>query len=380
MSTKFCPDCGAEVPNQSNRCLECKFPLTLETIAGATGVRIPPHQTESWQKISSMLRRSGVLVHQKAASEVATNKAWWALPVFGLLFFLATLVMGPTLVDRIWQPPERQFSPIVNLNQPAIGPSPSDGAATSGMASEETPEVSDDSAEFLARALRSSEEQRRRAAETRQEAQEFIEQQRATEADIRKYASQALLNVRIGDAAYFATLLNARGMFLMDRLHLSDAFEFEKKMRVTASGGVEQVTEFIKPMVFQLEGDRHPSDMVFESERIGVALLTTKQTAPLSYTLEFDKDLAQGSVVWIASSNSGNLEITQARVSGSKNQSGGILFWQIDTNFGVSQNGLPVFNEFGALTGILFQMAGGDSVISFRQLREKEPQLFQKIL
>lgn len=380
MSTKFCPDCGAEVPNHSNRCLECQFPLTLDTIESATGVRIPPHQKEAWKRISSMLRRSGIVVSQKSSAEIATNKAWWALPAFGLLFFLMTLIMGPTLVDNIWEPPARSVGNAVDLNRPnsTANTAPANsGAATTG--SQPSDLDSDASAEFLANALRSSEEQKRQAEQTRQETEAFVEQQLANEAQIRAFANQALLNVRIEKDTFFASLINSRGMLLMDRLHLSEAFNYEKRMRVTQSGGVEQVVEFIKPMVSQLESDAFEAKKVAESDRLGLALLDCNLQETLSYQVEFDRDLSVGAKVWIAANKNGNLEIIETYVNSSDSRNG-VLYWTVSTDFGVKQNGLPVFNEYGALTGVLFHMSGGDTVLTFRQLREKEPQLFQRML
>jgi hypothetical protein len=381
MTSRFCPDCGAEVPNESNRCLECHFPLTLDTVAGVNGVRIPPNQKESWKRISTMLRRSGVIVQQRAASETSNNKAWWALPVFGMLFFFATLVMGPNIVDGIWQPPTQTLSPVVDLSQPSSGP-PTQVAGGSNSTPQQTGESGDGdvNADFLINALRSSDEQRRRTEETLQEAEAFFRQQQASESQMREYAQQALMSVRIQDTTYYGSLLNSRGMLLVDRLHLTDAFEFERRMKVTASGGVEQVNEYIRPMVGQLGGERFASDREFESERAGVALLRSDQRSTLSYKVDFDNNLSQGQELWVASVDSGNLSLVQTRVTGSTSQGSGILFWTIDTDFGVNWNGLPVFNEFGALTGVLFHMSGGDTVLSLRQLREKEPQLFQKVL
>lgn len=380
MTSKFCPDCAAEVPNGSNRCLECSFPLNLETISGPMGVRIPSSQVNAWKRIATMLRRNGVIIQQKEASEVAASKSWWALPIFGLLFFLTTLIVGPTLVNAIWEAPSQLYTQRVDLNQPSAAP-PNDAVSPTITSPDSTAAGNSDdiSTDFLMNALKSSEEQRRRAEETRLEAQEFIEQQKATESSIREKAIKALVNIRIGSDTYTGTLLGRNGSFLVDRLHLTDAFEYEKRMKVTASGGVEQVTEFIKPMVSHLEGDRFPSDKVFESERMGLALLNSDLKTPINYESDFDEDLQLGATVWVAHVTNGNLDLIQARVTEGMNRTGGVLFWRIDSNLGVVKNGSPVFNEFGKLTGILFHLSGGDAVLSFRQLREKEPQLFQKI-
>ncbi|CAM2007042.1 zinc ribbon domain-containing protein [Acanthopleuribacter pedis] len=365
---RFCPECGAECESGEEECHECRFPLALTVRSGLSGVTIGRDQAARWHRIAAWLRRSGVVLHQKEATELPRGQYWWALPGVGAFIFALTLLFGQSLVDMIWEPP-KPVVPVVDLNRVNRDGTPRQSA-----------ESADSQTTALMEALSTTQEQRDLTEAWQAESTVPRPKDRAVlpKRDILEHARRATLSVRVEGNQAKGALIGADGRFLVPSDLVDAAFRTEKR-NVAGSGSLEQKMVFIQPEVMLADGRWTPCSQVEALPEFGLTLLQYSGGEGLADTKrDFNVSLDLGTKLFLLQDD-GFEDLLEVRVDNAVANSFEINFWTLDGGLGPRGRGAPAFDEQGALVGVYTLVGDRHAVVSLRELRERAPGSYRQI-
>ncbi len=368
MSDRFCPNCGAQAGHQDADCPDCEFPLKLTVVAAGDDIRLSSGQKKAWTRLSQFLQRSGVRVETHRGSDWNSRQAWLLLPGLGAFLFLISILFGGEIARAIWGRPQVPLQ-VVDLNRPATVADET-GAAGDGA-------VSDVDTSLLEQALRTTDEQRQLSEDLDFDPSEYVDRPAVSESAVLVSAGQAFLSVRVKDRIRRGTLLTDRH-FLIESETLIGAYRNEIQ-NVRESGSLTQRTVFIVPEVGVPGGDRSRSEIVDESARLGVTLMSAPLNASVPFEIEYDIDLSVGDEVWVSYLEGRQVKVGKHRIIDAWENSRDIRFWRVDGEYGPENTGAPVFNREGKLAGMFFNKDGDPSVLSLLRLRENAPVLFKEV-
>jgi len=373
MTVRFCPDCGAECHPQDHDCRECAFPLTFKLVSQDGELKILKAQSNRWQRIAQILRRNGIQIETHAARYPSRYLWWWALPGLGAVIFLFTILFGGKMVDRIWPPVEGPAT-VLDLNQV-----PTSKAASQQQA-EDSLSDGDVDVSFLKQALESSEEQKEITQDLNLDLAAVRNQPVLSEEEIEAMAEKCLLHVKVGEDNYPGTMLNQAGMLVVDSFSINNAFRREKQT-VASGGEYRQAVVYVVPKVgFVQQSAETQADKIGVSDALGIAFLRAPLGATLPYEVNFEKDLAVGDTLYIATLNRGKLVLETRIVVNSVNNPAGIGLWGLDEAVDPRGSGSPVFSIHGELVGVYMYVNGQDMVLSMVRIRERDPQMYRELL
>lgn len=382
MSTRFCPDCGAECGQQDQACRECQFPLQIQLVSQAGDLVIEKNQSQRWHRIAQILRRNGIKIETRARKYPARFQLWWALPGLGATIFLVTLLFGGALVDKIWPPPT-QSARVLDLNQVNPSAPATNAADATEDATSETNAVDDSDpnldTSFLRDALGSSDEQKVMTQDLNIDTDEFLDRPSLSRGEIEEIAQRGLLTMTVGDERFRATLLSDDGLVLTDRFSLGGAFQREKRM-INTNGELKQTVVFVVPKVGFLNETQYQAEKVMENDALGIALVRAPLGEGPAYDIDFDLDLAVGETIYIASVERGAFTLEERQVVAPIQANADVTVWSLDRSVDPQGAGAPVFNAQGALVGIHVFMNGQEAVLPMLRLRERAPQVYREIL
>ena len=366
MSSRFCPECGAQCRSHDQNCQECQFPLTIQVMNFSTYVRM---DRAVWKRLSRWLHGSGLRVVTEQPSEWGSHQAWWALPGFGLLIFIGTLFFGGEWADLIWKPaaPPAQ---VLDLNRTS-------GEAASGPRLESKKGVEGD-VSFLKDAFKVSQDQELLGQDLDTDLESYLHQPKASLEQVSAYLERAFLEVRVQNLKRKGVLVTDQGHFLVDSATVRNAFRNESQM-LSSNGSFVQKTVFVVPEVGAAGESKVPSQMEVDGGGIGLTLLKADLIQTPNYGIEFDKDLDLGDVVWLTTFVSGRFYPEKTKIYSTLDLGNGISVWLVELENDPTLSGSPVFNEFGKLSGVLIHHFGQLAVVSLRRLRERAPLIFKEI-
>ena len=364
METRFCPECQEECRTDQTECRECGFPLELIVSDDGFTCRISGSQIERWQRISTLMRRNGIRIENRKVLW-STDQTWWALPVSGLVIFILSLIYGPTLVNRIWEPP------IIN-RVVALGP----GSGASGDSPQTENEAGD--ADLLVEALSVSKAQKELNEKLNIDPETFVDKVKIPFDTINRLGQQALLDVRVRNRVRGGLLLNEKGLFLVEADLIQDAFVTES-INVQESGALVRKTVFVAPMANFPDKELIASELVDEHGPTGLALLQAPINARSDYPINYDDEPAPGEKLWVFRHTRGEYFPETTTTVDTYNNSGNVLFHVVDLTLGEQDSSAPVFNEYGELIGIYLRRNDRNLVLSMKTFRERAPILFKHL-
>jgi len=365
MSPQYCPDCGEQCHVNEKSCHECSFPLVLNVEAVDNTVTISGKDLDSWKRISRLLQRNGLSVATRKANTWKTSQVWWALPSFGAIVLLATLLFGGELVDRIWEPPPLDQRPVLNMDNPT-------GERTNKPEDVDTGDISS-----LHDALRTSDDQRRLTSDHALDLNLFVDKPKVTVDVIRDYLREASLRVTVKDTKGWATLLDDRGYFLMEAALNAGAFKRET-LTVSSKGKLEEKTVFIVPMARRPGEEAQKSERVVPAGHLTIELMYADLNYQPNYKVDFETQMGVGQKVWICHYLEGVFYPEIASITGNQ-QIADSKIWTLNSEWGASNSGSPIFDEAGNLAGIFLSYNGLDSALSLRTIREHAPLIYKEV-
>lgn len=378
MSIRFCPDCGAECGPDDFSCRDCSFPLQFHLVTSQGDLHIPKSQQNKWHRIAQILRRNGIKVETRSARFPARFFLWWSLPIAGGLFFLGTLLFGGKLVDTIWPPLEAPTT-VLDLSQVNADSTQDNGEAADGDSGAGDAVSSDVDTSFLKDALGTTDEQKVITQDLNMDVTEFLDRPKLSRREIETLAAESLLSVNVGDDAYRGTLLNGKGLLIVDQQALNNAFQREKKT-IKSSGGLNQEVVFVVPKVGLINPGNAEAEKILDSELLGIGVLQAPVNVNPSHEIDFDRDLAVGDTVYIATYRRRAMVLEKRTIGNPIQSPTNIPFWSITEPMSGETSGVPVFNEQGLLAGVLLLVNGEDLVLSMLRLRERAPQVYRELI
>lgn len=371
MTIRFCPDCGAECGPEDEACRDCSFPLRIVLVTDRGHLRIQKAELTRWNRIAQILRRNGIKVEMRPDSAQAKYLFWWALPGMGALFFLLTLLLGGRMVDSIWPPPDPSKTVVIG--------SKNNSATGNETEASTDPEQKPLDTQFLMDALGSSNEQKIITQDLNINPDEFTDREILNEGDIQRIAKACLLTVTVGNDSYYGALLTDRGLFLTDVNALNGAFQRVKRT-FEEDGQLKQEMVFIVPQVGVNGPGNIQAEKLGESEGLGIALMQAPLKTETFHTMDFDREMMPGEVVYIATQNLGDVELTECELREPIARPGDVTLWSLNRPINKDASGAPVFSQDGKLVGVLVGWSGDELVLPLLQLREREPQLFRQLI
>lgn len=365
---RFCPECGAECEKDDQACPECRFPLTLTVKTGMSGIHIGRDQSAQWHRIAAWLRRSGIQLHQKQATELPPGQYWWALPGVGAFLFALTLLFGQSVVDSIWEPPKAPV-PIVDLNR----------LNTETGARNSSEGADDGQTMALMEAFRTTQEQRDLTEAWQAESSVPLKkEERVPKSEILAGAVQATLSVRVERNRVKGTLIGRNGEFFVPSDVVENAFRTEKRT-VAGSGSLEQKMVFIQPEVMRGNGEWTPCSQVEALPEFGLTLLQFGDSAGApGFERDFNVSLDLGTTLYLLDDQNPP-DLMEVRVDNAVANSYEINFWTLDDGLGPRGRGTPAFDDQGALVGVYTLVGDRHAVVSLRELRERAPGSYRQI-
>jgi len=365
MNVKFCPDCQEECSQEDLKCPECEFPLRLTMTASGNRRTIERSELDDWKRIEGILRRNGIKIESRPSSSFLTHGLWWALPLLGVLSLVTAIFMGPSLVDRIWEPQVSAPPPVLDLNQAA------------GTLPEEEEDSS--SASFLSEALKVSDKQKQLTQDLNLDLEQYIDKVEVSQEVIRSKVMQTLLELNIRDRKRRGVLLNSEGLFLAPITAVADAFRNEMRT-ITENGNITQENVYVEPMVNLPGKGAHASSKVKESQAVELVLLKASLKNGPNFSISYDTELEPNETVWVGRFVAGKHYLEEALVIESHHNVDDVLFWVLnETQLGPRDSGAPVFNRYGELAGVLIYQDEKAMVLSMLRLREKAPTLYKYV-
>lgn len=365
MSGPYCPDCGAQCMPGADACPECQFPLVLDMVAHDEGMRIDARQMDRWKRISQLLKRSGLRINTSA--DPARGLMWWLLPLVGASIFVATVLFGHKIVDKIWEPPQASAH-FVNLADPKGENTPTgDGPGT------------EDSVEFLRGAFKTSQEQEELSSRDSVILDDYIDRPIADLDQIRTNMRQAFLNVRVNKTRWRGTLVSESGLILVDTRLVEDAFRREIRT-VNKDRAIRETAVWIVPEAgFPGTGKTVKTQHVVDGNQVGLTLLSSALNESIKYKIDFANSVSVGNEVWIAKEVNGKTYPEKVEVIDAINYNEDVNVWVLDSDMGPTYSGSPVLDVYGALIGIVLHHYDEVVMVPTLTLRERAPLVYKKI-
>lgn len=344
--------------------------MSLQVVSHDDHIAIHGKDMTAWNRISQLMRRNGIRIQHQAAGSWAFLRVWWVLPVVGFTFFLMTLIFGGALADMIWEPPPSR--PVMDLraNQSANDGS-SRGPSTTDAGTQ-------DGANFLAEALRTSEAQQFQPENQVSFAEQDANRQTLTLEEITLVLESACVDLAIGNRRRKATRLTEDGRLMTDYQIQDYAFRNESRT-VEGREGFFQRMEYVVPMA-SLRGQPAKKTRLLEvGEDAELALLKSPINADIAYYINFDRDLNMSDEVWVSDYTMKRFFPIKAQIVDTVSRRGKALMYVLDSSLTVTNSGTPVLNIYGDVVGVLLVRNNQNFVVSLYQMRDKSPMLFREL-
>jgi len=356
---KYCPDCGAEV--HEDTCPDCEFPLKLEVLDDGVQFHTPRHQRKQWQRLYSLMRKTGIGIEPHSRSSMTERQAWLLLPGFGLLFLIFSLFFS---------------RPIANILIPlkeipvAIAFSDSNTQSPDSSLDEKT---ESESISALKEALHANEDEHLTLS------QDEFEERRPVldESQIRELVESCLIRVNVADEQGFGTLFLESGYAFSTTNLMEQAYS---RVRGTIQGDKTfiQGSQLIVPEAHFQGTEQTVLELSHQLDEPPLTILKLDVAVSLPFRPNFQDNLLSGASIWSCHWELGQLLLQKTGFNRTFYQNE-IPFFVFTSDQHVAAEGAPVFNEYGDLVGIQAVLDGQDGFLALVSLREKAPYVYRDI-
>jgi hypothetical protein len=355
---KYCPDCGAERRHEEEICPECKFPLNLGVQEHDGIYSTASGQKESWQRIWTLLRKSGLTIQIDRNRNMTQSQAWFAFPAIGLIVLVLSLLFSQPLAKWLL-PADVQ---VVSIDFAKAKPT----EVLSG-------EQSENDISMLKNALKASDEQTTEADDL----EEIQEIRFLSEEEILQQVENSVVSITNENKEGYGFFFLEGGYILTTRHLMENAYT---RVRDTIKGDrtLSQGMRTITPELYNGTNLLDDPELIHRLDSPPIAILRTDDAPAISFDSDYQNTYSDGTKVWIVIDLSGQLAVESAKI-GEVIATEDVEAVRLDTSVKRNTEGLPVFNEAGELVGIQMEIDNMKAMIPLIHIREKAPLVYRDI-
>lgn len=355
---KYCPDCGAERRHEEEICPECKFPLNLEVQEHDGIYHTASGQKESWQRVWTLLRKSGLTIQISRKGSMTQSQAWFAFPAIGLIVFVLSLLFSQPLAK--WLLPADTQVVSIDFSK----------ANQTEVQSREQP---NNDISMLKNALKASEEQSVDADDL----EAIQEVHFLSEEEILQQVENSIVSISNENKEGYGVFFLEGGYILTTGHLMENAFT---RVRDTIQGDrtFSQGMRTITPEIYSGTNPLDDPELIHRLDSPPIAILRVDDAPAITFDSDYQNTYSDGTKVWIVLDLSGQLAVESAKI-GEVIAADDVEAVRLDTSVKRNTEGLPVFNEAGELVGIQMEIDNMKAMIPLVNIREKAPIVYRDI-